>query len=105
MTSPLTFTQINKKHATIIMESIDGYSEVYGKASGDREDFQASNIGMLVYLLKCHIKLNVSTCTEQNVKKRGQKCFVFELRIAFFSNINCLHVLTGSSNIDNPKNE
>ena len=75
MTSPLTFTQINKKHATIIMESIDGYSEVYGKASEDREDFQASNIGMLVYLLKCHIKLNVSTCTKQNVKKKRLKVF------------------------------
>ena len=53
----LTFTQVDKKHAKIIMESIDGYSEVYGKASKDREDFQASNIGMVFYLLGYHFKV------------------------------------------------
>ena len=43
--------QINGKRATTIMESIDGYSEVFGKASEDREDFEASNIGLICYLL------------------------------------------------------
>ena len=43
--------QKNGKRATTIMESIDGYSEVYGKAAEDRQDFEASNMGLICYLL------------------------------------------------------
>ena len=39
--------QKNGKRATTIMESIDGYSEVYGKSTQDREDFEASNMGLI----------------------------------------------------------
>ena len=49
--------QINGKRATTIMESIDGYSEVYGKSTQDREDFEASNMGLIFY---CLIRVNLS---------------------------------------------
>ena len=50
--------QINGKRAMTIMESIDGYSEVYGEAAEDREDFEASNMGLIFYHL-IRVKLSL----------------------------------------------
>ena len=49
--------QKNGKRATTIMESIDGYSEVYGKSTQDREDFEASNMG-LIFLIRVNLSLS-----------------------------------------------
>ena len=83
------------------MESIDGYSEVYGEASEDREDFQASNIGVVFHFSTSHFLMKVPVCLPKEKRKRmrpklflnsTQKLFCFfKYQLSVF--VLCLELL------------
>ena len=67
------------------MESIDGYSEVYGKAAENREDFRAANIGVVFHFSTSHFLIKVPVCLPKEKRKRIRpKLFLNSTQKLFF---------------------